>query len=399
MTLKAEDSHCRSVSLFAKQSKHALGTQTSSSMPLIPEFSHFVFTEDPCTQEGLRLLASPFPGDTSSEMQGEVDDGMPADTNKRKRTTYKYGQQWTAVDFFRKAKVLEHPRNPQAVLPDVIKEALVHLLSSDAIAVAKHRLQVVLAVKRRLEELKPDEEELRASMPSDVRSVLASKRMRLWMDLAEKSGFTDKPIFELIAKGIPLYGEHPPCGLFMGDWKPALMHEDELLQTAAWRRKALQGSSPSLDAKEEDLLHEATLEEVSKGYLFGPYTEREVTELFGTDEWIFSPRFAVVQGQGNDKKVRPIDDCKRSGLNHTFTTNFKLELYDMDTLACLISLIADSLKAGVVEVVLSNGDVVRHEVHASVLDDSWVGRTLDLSKAYKQLPTINSSQLTASHNV
>ena len=38
-------------------------------------------------------------------------------------------------------------KNPHHSLPDVLKEAMFQVMSSDPIELAKHRLQVVLAVK------------------------------------------------------------------------------------------------------------------------------------------------------------------------------------------------------------------------------------------------------------
>ena len=88
-----------------------------------------------------------------------------------------------------------------------------------------------------------------------------------------------------------------------------------------------------MDAEQQKDLHEASLAEVSKGHLHGPLEEHQVSAALGSDQWLFSPRFAVYQGE--EKKVRPIDDCKRSGLNCAYSVNFKLELLDVDSLACL----------------------------------------------------------------
>ena len=125
------------------------------------------------------------------------------------------------------------------------------------------------------------------------------------------------------------------------------------------------------------------MKEVELGHLFGPFSESEMTEFFGTDRWLYNPRFILYQGE--ERKVRAIDDCKRSGLNESFTTVFKLELYDVDTLACLLAALADSLVRGAVEMDMDDGSVCKTNVHPKVLDDHWLGRTLDLSRAYKQL--------------
>ena len=49
------------------------------------------------------------------------------------------------------------------------------------------------------------------------------------------------------------------------------------------------------------------MKEVGLGHLFGPFTESEMTEFFGTDRWLYNPRFILYQGE--ERKVRAIDDC------------------------------------------------------------------------------------------
>ena len=140
----------------------------------------------------------------------------------------------------------------------------------------------------------------------------------------------------------------------------------------------------------QDDLHDATMKEVALGHLHGPYSEQEVTEHFGSDKWLFNPRFALYQGPEN--KVRAIDDGKRSALNLAYTTNFKLELYDVDTLAALVAAVAESLRAGKVSFDMDDDTVCSVPVHPEVASDAWSGRTLDLSRAYKQLALDRASR-------
>ena len=163
---------------FTKQSKHALGHQTTSAKPLIPEFSQFHHCDKPCNMEGYRLLASPPTGE-NTDLQ-DFSQTVSQSSSKRTRRTYKYGVQWEPNDFLEKAKTVQHPKNPHNALPDVLKEALLHIFSSDPVELAKHRLQVVLAIKRKSEELATREKELKRSMEPKVANVLASKRLLLW---------------------------------------------------------------------------------------------------------------------------------------------------------------------------------------------------------------------------
>ena len=289
------------------------------------------------------------------------------------------------------AKAVLHPKDPQKALPQALKEAIIHVMGSSPVDVAKHRLSVVLTLHRKAAELATEEQQLKTMMDPQTAHVLANKRLCLWKYLLETTGFVDMQVVDLVTNGIPLYGCHTKPPNFPDDWKPSLISVDELLESAVWRRKALMGAEQSkVEDSVQDDLHDATMKEVALGHLHGPYSEQEVAEHFGSDKWLFNPRFALYQGSEN--KVRAIDDGKRSALNLAYTTNFKLELYDVDTLAALVAAVADSLRAGKVSFDMDDDTVCSVPVHPEVASDAWSGRTLDLSRAYKQLALDRASR-------
>ena len=78
-------------------------------------------------------------------------------------------------------------------------------------------------------------------------------------------------------------------------------------------------------------------------------------------------RFVLVQGA--ELKLRPIDDCLEAQLNQAYTVTAYLKLQDIDYIADMALRIAERLASAM-------GD------HAM---EPWVGKCLDLSKAYKQM--------------
>jgi hypothetical protein len=84
------------------------------------------------------------------------------------------------------------------------------------------------------------------------------------------------------------------------------------------------------------------MEEVKLGHLSGPFTEAEIDRKFDKTGWLFNKRFALHQRTPENPKVRVSDDCRRSGLNSAYTTTNKLELLDVDVLACALMAIADA---------------------------------------------------------
>eukprot|EP00438_Fugacium_kawagutii_P001998 Skav208915 [mRNA] locus=scaffold787:29327:30871:- [translate_table: standard] len=108
------------------------------------------------------------------------------------------------------------------------------------------------------------------------------------------------------------------------------------------------------------------MQEVEQQWLKGPFTEQEVTEMVGDVYWIATRRFPLVQSD----KVRLIDDALASGLNSGYGTSNKLQLFDVDLLVATILNLQKASKN-------------RSPLWGSC--PKLLGRTLDLSSAYKQL--------------
>ena len=94
--------------------------------------------------------------------------------------------------------------------------------------------------------------------------------------------------------------------------------------------------------------------------------------LLNSDSWSLNPRFALFQGASG--KVRIIDDAKKSGVNSAFSSTVKLQLQDVDYAAALVLALMRELS------------------EAGQPADQWLGKTFDLSKAYKQMAVLPSHQ-------
>ncbi|CAE7641384.1 unnamed protein product, partial [Symbiodinium microadriaticum] len=91
-----------------------------------------------------------------------------------------------------------------------------------------------------------------------------------------------------------------------------------------------------------------------------------VSKFFGHDNWGVVRRFVLVQDGG--RKVRPIDDCLEAQLNAAFSATIALQLHDSDYISSLALFVAERLQGSKL------GARAR-----------WLGKCLDLSKAYKQM--------------
>ena len=133
-----------------------------------------------------------------------------------------------------------------------------------------------------------------------------------------------------------------------------------------------------------------TMEEKSKGWLSGPFTETQLVEQLGP-LFVVSRRFGIRQGT----KVRVIDDFSESLVNRCFGASETIDLGGVDELAVLAKAMLDMVKPnGDVILKLADGPVKKGRLHESldlVKAKKLVGRTLDLESAYKQFLIRQSS--------
>ena len=336
--------------------KRQIGVQTVKTPQLIAEYSHFVHLDKQCNQDDHKLIAAPIlHGGKSTEQQ-----------SKKQRTSFKYGILRSPDQFLNEALSLKHPIDGASVLHDNTKKAISFVADNDPVQVAKKRMSFIMMVKRLRRELEEDEKELKKTLPPTVAKRHGSKNILLFKKLLESTCFDDMGVVDLLLHGVPLVGcQEPPKG-FKQQLVPATATQEELEKTAIWRRKALMASMKAMPKEDQDELMKSATEEVEAGFLVGPFSEADMTEHCATSSWVLNPRFVLYQGES--RKVRVIDDAKTSALNTAYTSTVKLELQDVDYIAAMVFHLMSAI---------SHGGHVNRQL--------WVGKTFDLSKAYKQL--------------
>ena len=201
-----------------------------------------------------------------------------------------------------------------------------------------------------------------------MQKVLDGKRLLLWKQLLIKYGYDDIEVCDFMFKGVPLVGGHDTPKCYPELLKPATLTEEDLRASAAWRRRPILSKVHQADQEHIDHLLEATQEELDLDFLEGPfYDEQEVSTSLGRDDWSVIRRFVLVQGA--EMKLRPTDEYLEAQLNFAYTSTSYLKLQDVDYIAGL----ALKLSAGVQGGSQFSGS------------GEWLGKCLDLSKAYKQM--------------
>ena len=290
-----------------------------------------------------------------------------------------------------KACQVPHPFDASDSIDDQVKRNIFELFTGGFMPSARKRLSMQKRLAAMKKELAVEERRYQASLPPHAQAVLKGKNILLWRKLLVETGFPDLDAQELM-EGVPLIGR--PTKSLLYDWKeiPATCTREDLLASSVWRNKMLSGKGAVGD--DADLLHKvwlATEKEVEKGYLIGPYESLEdVKATLGAEEVCCSRRFGVRQGSGDSEKCRPIDDYKESGVNTAYHAVDLLQLHDVDYLVNLCCFVANAAHDdGFIRVGLSDGSMLVGRTRGDLLGGvKWLGRCLDLEKAYKQIPVL-----------
>lgn len=270
--------------------------------------------------------------------------------------------------FLSMARSVQHPMDSADHLEDVTRYALDFNLKHPHHLVTLERKKNLLHARLLKLKLASKEEKLHAELPAPVAKVISDKQILLWKSLLEHYGYDDMPVVDFMTQGVKLVGSHDTPTCYPEQLRPATLTEASLRSSAKWRRKSVVGRKHESDPEHIDHLIETTTEELELGFVEGPVTtEAAVSEYLGHDHWSVIRRFVLVQGA--EKKLRPIDDCLEAQINFAYTSTSYLKLQDVDYVVGLGMRIAEAVSKG-----------SQHEGRGE-----WLGKCLDLSKAYKQL--------------
>ncbi|CAE7244581.1 unnamed protein product [Symbiodinium sp. CCMP2592] len=287
--------------------------------------------------------------------------------------------------FVREAKLLYHPFDSLAQLPDYLIKSLFEQLTKSPAEICKLRLLRLQKWRARATELAPVEHAHRAKMQPSVKEILANKRTALLEEMAAEIDWPDKGLFSEMRQGFRLVGCLSPSGVFREGGYLASISESELMENADSIRASLLArvSADPLDENAEEL-YDVTLQEATqKKWLDGPMTPGDIGKRF--EAWIPVRRFCVVQ----KGRLRPIDDFKENLVNQACSTSERIVLQAMDHLLWSLSVLCHFYrKRGAVDFTLSSGERLTGLVHPDWQKPgaSMQVATLDLKSAYKQLP-------------
>eukprot|EP00971_Amphidinium_carterae_P274101 5439917-Amphidinium_carterae.1 len=289
--------------------------------PLITEFSRVLIADTLSSDPWVQLLRTEF-------HEGEV--GM--------RTSYVYGVYRSPEQFLEDSRIVEHPFDMDVMLPPVLLKTLAAYMSLGPAEVVMKRSGFLKLMMQKKQEFEQEEIKL-SGLPESLQKSLHGKRILLWQWALKYSGFPDENLIEDVVQGFRTMGRLPRSNLYPASLAPAKITEEEFWRRSRWKRSCIRGSTASSGSLVLDReLWAKTLDEVTKGFLEGPFEMHEIDERCGI-EWCPIRRFPVQQSD----KLRPIDDGKDNGVNDALVVTNKLTLHDVDTLGALLRVIMESV--------------------------------------------------------
>eukprot|EP00435_Cladocopium_sp_Y103_P044234 s1937_g12.t1 len=258
-------------------------------------------------------------------------------------------------DFLQEACKLTHPTEMAMSVSQIMLDNIDAYNDATGLAFRRKQCNFAKQLVQLCGDLCDEESKCKALMKPHIRAVLSNKRVKLFGHLLKEFSYPDAKIADEMASGFPLCGWLPASGVF-----PAKVRTPEINETFL-RKMARSFSARSIAATvstgddDADLkLWQATLDEVSEGFLSGPYDASELGS-----ESVVSPRFGLQQ----KLKLRPIDNFSASHVNSATGLQERFVVDTVDEICAMVK--AWMQRAG--------GSV------------SLVGKTYDMRKAYRQV--------------
>ena len=282
------------------------------------------------------------------------------------------------------SKQLWHPYDELKNLPDAMIKTLFWYLSSSPATVTKERMRTLNKWKQLRAELQPAESKLHDQMSCSVRSVLRNKNILLMKQVAADMQWPDATLFDEMTQGFNITGNFGACGVFKPQVNVPELSVNQLDMNAKFVRPTILGRMKLTKCDEmQDELRQVTMTEKENGWLEGPYSVEQISDMFGKD-WLPVRRFGIRQ----KNKTRPIDDFRENTLNRTFGSVERPELRTMDHVLWALVVLAQYLSFHErISFVLSDGTLLEGEVHQDWkrLKPVFKCTCVDLKSAYKQL--------------
>ena len=278
------------------------------------------------------------------------------------------GIPWNPLEFVEKACKAKHPRHMHEGVPEILARVIGQNSRKSAETLGRERTATMRRWVSHARECAQEEADFKASLPDHCQRILSQKRLIVFRDMLTEAGHGDESLVEELSQGFRLSGPIPDSHIFRARRTTASLTVGQLASASHILREHItQGVKSSGDPELDDATHLATLEELKRGWLWGPLSPDNLPQ-----DAVITRRFGIWQSSGNLRKCRPIDNFKESLVNMTTSANESISIHGTDTIAAGISLaMSKNAEAGCPQDLLM--------------------KCYDLKKAYKNVPLHSSS--------
>ena len=276
----------------------------------------------------------------------------------------------TCDEFVQQACMAEHPRHLYSGIPEVLAKCVERCATESYESLGRERTAVLRKWVLRAQELseEPDPDPPRGHCAE----VLRGKDLRLFKQMLDASGHVDSNLPKDVKNGFDIMGPLPDSGAMPKKASFATVTPAEVRANSSATNKAILHSckSSKCDRISTEVFR-LTCEEKEKGWLDGPHAfplpeGAVLTRRFGVEQ-------SSTQADGSTvDKTRPIDDYTESQVNLTNASTETISPHGIDVII-----------AGICRRVLSRP--------ATSSPENLTACTIDLRKAYKQLPVSERS--------
>ena len=184
---------------------------------------------------------------------------------------------WEPMEFVEKAVSFEHPVAVTRAVPYVLLAASGIHNNLSKVDMAKNRLKTILYWNSRSKSLRQEEEALKASMDPVVAKTVSCKRILLFREMLEASGYEDVDDVNKLIDGAKLVGNVPVTGVLPSKFVPATSTREALArQSDMLKSIALYLASSSGDIDIDNEVWFQTLSERHEHEPPGPIDLRDI---------------------------------------------------------------------------------------------------------------------------
>lgn len=270
----------------------------------------------------------------------------------------------SADQFVQAAIEAGHPRQHKLDVPLFLKEVIEQNFNEQRFNLPAHRVKVLGMWLERCIALQSEEDKVKVGMTVERRQVLEKKRFKLFEEMLAHYEYPDQTLARSAVEGFHLVGWAERSYIFEPEIRAPKFSLDQLLQAS----KGLIPLAMSRQMPSDPDLHKAvwdkTMEEVNLGYISGPLDEDIIP-----GQHLVARRFGLLQGAA--RKLRLIDDFSEFGINGAYGSLEKPGVHGVDF---ILTILLEIMRSG----------------SASGLRNV-VGKTLDLTSAYKQYAISDAS--------